>query len=159
MFATWTLISVYILRTGACCNIGYPTHHHQEVTQKAKFMGPTWGPHGSCRPGVGPMLAPWTLVSGYLSPRLYAHDSSLSRPIALTFRDVWFGDGFRWDSLYCNSPWLQFIGRCKLLPALSLSAGKWSSSLRLITKVCWEHTCSGKLLNIDSLIPGALLFY
>ena len=26
-------------------------------------MGPTWGPHGSCRPHVGPMLAPWTLLS------------------------------------------------------------------------------------------------
>ena len=27
-------------------------------------MGPTWGPHGSCRPQMGPMLAPWTLLSG-----------------------------------------------------------------------------------------------
>ena len=29
------------------------------------FMGPTWGPPGSCRPQMGPMLAPWTLLSGY----------------------------------------------------------------------------------------------
>ena len=28
------------------------------------FMGPTWGPSGSCRPQMGPMLAPWTLLSG-----------------------------------------------------------------------------------------------
>ena len=34
-------------------------------TQIAKFMGPTWGPPGSCRPQLGPMLAPWTLLSGY----------------------------------------------------------------------------------------------
>ena len=27
-------------------------------------MGPTWGPPGSCRPRMGPMLAPWTLLSG-----------------------------------------------------------------------------------------------
>ena len=26
-------------------------------TQIAKFMGPTWGPPGSCRPQMGPMLA------------------------------------------------------------------------------------------------------
>ena len=26
-------------------------------------MGPTWGPPGSCRPQMGPMLAPWTLLS------------------------------------------------------------------------------------------------
>ena len=29
-------------------------------------MGPTWGPPGSCRPQMGPMLAPWTLLSGYI---------------------------------------------------------------------------------------------
>ena len=31
-------------------------------------MGPTWGPPGSCRPQMGPMLAPWTLLSGLLHP-------------------------------------------------------------------------------------------
>ena len=30
----------------------------------AKSMRPTWGPPGSCRPQMGPMLAPWTLLSG-----------------------------------------------------------------------------------------------
>ena len=35
--------------------------------QIAKFMGPTWGPPGSCRPQMGPMLAPWTLLSGWFS--------------------------------------------------------------------------------------------
>ena len=33
----------------------YPTLH----TQIAKFMEPTWGPPGSCRPQMGPMLTPW----------------------------------------------------------------------------------------------------
>ena len=37
-----------------------------EVTQMTTFMGPTWGPPGSCRPQMGPMLAPWTLLSGKL---------------------------------------------------------------------------------------------
>ena len=35
-------------------------------SQTAKFMGPTWGPPGSCRPQMGPMLAPWTLISGFV---------------------------------------------------------------------------------------------
>ena len=30
----------------------------------ARFMGPTWGPPGADRTQVGPMLAPWTLLSG-----------------------------------------------------------------------------------------------
>ena len=32
----------------------------------AKFMGPTWGPSGADRTQVGPMLAPWTLLSGII---------------------------------------------------------------------------------------------
>ena len=32
--------------------------------QIAKFTGPTWGPPGSCQPQMGPMLVPWTLLSG-----------------------------------------------------------------------------------------------
>ena len=34
------------------------------ATQITRFMGPTWGPPGSCRPQMGPMLAPWALLSG-----------------------------------------------------------------------------------------------
>ena len=36
------------------------------VPQIARFTGPIWGPPGSCRPQMGPMLAPWTLLSGKL---------------------------------------------------------------------------------------------
>ena len=32
----------------------------------ARFMGPTWGPSGADRTQVGPMLAPWYLLSGVL---------------------------------------------------------------------------------------------
>ena len=38
-------------------------------SQIAKFMGPTWGPPGSCCPQVGSMLAPWTLLS-WIYPRM-----------------------------------------------------------------------------------------
>ena len=30
----------------------------------SKVHGPTRGPPGSCRPQIGPMLVPWTLLSG-----------------------------------------------------------------------------------------------
>ena len=33
-------------------------------SQRARFMGPLWGPSGADRTQVGPMLAPWTLLSG-----------------------------------------------------------------------------------------------
>ena len=31
-----------------------------------RFMGPKWGPSGPDRTQVGPMMAPWTLLSGWL---------------------------------------------------------------------------------------------
>ena len=35
-------------------------------SQIAKFIGPTWGPQGSCRTQLGPTLAPWTLLLGLI---------------------------------------------------------------------------------------------
>ena len=43
----------------------YPSASEQTLT--ARFMGTTWGPPGADRTQVGPMLAPWTLISGRLS--------------------------------------------------------------------------------------------
>ena len=52
-----------------------------KATQIAKFIGPTWGPHGSCRPQMGPMLGPWTLLSGNIFPKCgVSHLTSRSRP-------------------------------------------------------------------------------
>ena len=33
----------------------------------ASFMGPTWGPSGADRSQMGPLLAPWSLLSGVAS--------------------------------------------------------------------------------------------
>ena len=40
------------------------SHEFYIRSQIANFMGPTWSPPGSCRPQMGPMLTPWTLLSG-----------------------------------------------------------------------------------------------
>ena len=52
-----------LVKTGRC----------NGISQVAKFMGPTWGPTGSCRPQMGPMLAPWTLLSGLTIPTDNGH--------------------------------------------------------------------------------------
>ena len=36
----------------------------------SKVHGPTWGPSGAGRTQVGPMLAPWTLLSGELQVQI-----------------------------------------------------------------------------------------
>ena len=38
---------------------------NSEATLIARFMGPIWGPAGAERTQMGPMLVPWTLLSGY----------------------------------------------------------------------------------------------
>ena len=45
-------------------------YFYSRRTQIAKFMGPTWGPPGTCRSQMGPMFAPWTLLSGSSCCRL-----------------------------------------------------------------------------------------
>ena len=45
----------------------------------ARFMRPTWGPSGADKTQVGPMLAPWTLLSGiwlYVLLVTMTHDTS-----------------------------------------------------------------------------------
>ena len=58
-------------------------------TQITRFTWPTWGPPGSCRPQVGPKLAPWTLLSGYRwlvwSHSLWLYSSNLYLHIACTW--------------------------------------------------------------------------
>ena len=54
-------------------------------SQITKFMGPTWGPPGSCRLQMGPMLAPWTLLSGLIS---YIHSMTLIYKPATDLRPV-----------------------------------------------------------------------
>ena len=60
----------------------------QKTPQIARFMGPTWGPSGADRTQVGPMLGPWTLLSGtpYLAPtpQLFVG--------ILEITDVWYTD-------------------------------------------------------------------
>ena len=44
--------------------VPYPSmYHFVAATLIARFMGPTWGPSGADRAQVGPILAPWTLLS------------------------------------------------------------------------------------------------
>ena len=54
-FDSNVVIALYFWRNLSCMYI---------YSQIARFMWPTWGPPVSCRPQVGPVLAPWALLSG-----------------------------------------------------------------------------------------------
>ena len=51
---------------------------HFKPSLIARFMGPTWGPSGADRTHVGPMLAPWTLISGISYQKLHWQSCGLT---------------------------------------------------------------------------------
>ena len=53
-----------IVQLGRCKQIIQGLTYLTLKREIARFMGPTWGPSGADRTQVGPMLAPWTLLSG-----------------------------------------------------------------------------------------------
>ena len=83
--------------------------HGSEQSQIAMFMGPTWGPPGSCRPQMGPMLDPWTLLSGGTSYNLNhwwsAYKPMYASPDAHVLRTLKFEIVVSvWPVLYCVRP-------------------------------------------------------
>ena len=58
---------------------------HSKISQIARFMGPTWDPPGADRTQVGPMLAPWTLLSGYATKNVRLK-SKIAMPIEVCVR-------------------------------------------------------------------------
>ena len=57
-------LSYFCFKQRTSCGASCPIIHEHVLPQTTKFMGPTWGPPGPCRPQMGPMLAPWTSLSG-----------------------------------------------------------------------------------------------
>ena len=63
-------------------------------------MGPTWGPPGSCRPQMGPMMAPWSLLSGYSPCHDMYWEPLWSADVPQPSHD---GDTLdHWPSTYCH---------------------------------------------------------
>ena len=62
-----------------------------DLSQIAKFMGPTWGPSGSCRPQMGPMLVPGTLLLGMFYMPLFA------LLYALSYYTGWMDRAITWS--------------------------------------------------------------
>ena len=55
---------LYILYRTFLADITYTSDLAFITSKIAKFLGPTWGPSVSCRPQMGPILVPGTLLSG-----------------------------------------------------------------------------------------------
>ena len=64
----------------------------------SEFMRPTWGPPGSCGTQMAPMLAPWTLLSGYSLQYICNVCSHCLRPRS-------------WDARHNGDDWIQVFGK------------------------------------------------
>ena len=60
-------------------------------SQIARFMGPSWGPPGTCWPQMGPMLAPWTLLSGFCYFPCYEVDLIIMPPASTKLKGGYTG--------------------------------------------------------------------
>ena len=68
------------------------TYTVENCTLIAWIMGPTWGPSGADRTQVGPILAPWTLLSGVIIRKWSYWRSTLNeRCINLTSEHKLYG--------------------------------------------------------------------
>ena len=79
----------------SCDNIIFSTMLLCEpmLTRIARFMGPTWGPAGAYGTQVGPILAPWTLLSGdilLIWPAGTHSSEILINKTKFSFREMYF---------------------------------------------------------------------
>ena len=65
---------------------------HQTVSRAAtliaRFLGPIWGPSGADRTQVGPMLTPWTLLSGSF-PINQCPDGEVTTSVRYELLTIW----------------------------------------------------------------------
>ena len=125
---------------------------NQRDTQIAKFMGPTWGPPGSCRPQMGPMLAPWTLPSGDVT------ETSLTQTIpVINYPDSTHGKvnveniilhSFDHSNVPHVTPYIQIQRDTAIFRYLILQFLFHAGKLRIITGfVSWRYIWSHILLR------------
>ena len=94
------------------------------TSQIARFVGPTWGPSGAGRTQVGPILVPWTLLSGLglLCPHIdgLVQDCSNSSALAMEILRC------------CTKPSISFIS-VKMVPSTKIFFSFMSEMWIIIT--------------------------
>ena len=123
------------------------------TTQIAKFMGSTWDPPGACRPQMGPMLAPWTLLYGELGVYIwtipYECPGSMARRPHSAIRYSSSSIFWRWQYLQIIS--IASIGGLRWRPDSIACLLKLTISCDII-RLHFEHwLLSSTLLNRNSL--------
>ena len=113
----------------------------RQTPQIAKFMVPPWGPPGPFRPQMGPMLAPWALLSGTSRSSNSCSDQTRTR---MYRTDSSFGPanerpGVVWDEITYQP---------KNVHGINVDIWQWISNFiprfigHVITYPCWDQSQS-----------------
>ena len=130
----------------------------------ARFMGPTWGPSEADRTQVGPMLAPWTLLSGMfcdygIKPACQQRylRSGDSMPSQFTHHALKMDD--QWCTRSSSKPHVSDIDikrTCLTLFERSVNAFGFSSDLGLTLAVPRDLAGFRCLLHCSDVIMGTM---
>ena len=109
--------------------------HCSICTQIANFLGPTWGPPGSCRPQIHPMLAPWTLLSymSYLVSCHHVDTQIISKLVSKTWS--WFLRNQRYLKLF--SLHLDILTGPGSLRPSDTHLRRWTGSSLVLAMASW----------------------
>ena len=148
------------IRPTTCLNLG-AIWRWIKLSHIARFMRPTWGPPGSCRPQMGPISAPRTLLSGVY------HLSVFYPEYFIKFGIVWSTCGqhvsisrdFRLTAtsyrlITCAVKWSQVM--VHLVSTMSRQCQEWTNVWRhfLYSWVRWHWQM---WLNMKPLLAGKLI--
>ena len=98
----------------------------------SKFMGPTWGPSGAGRTQVGPMLVPWTLLSGYFAANTPMLALGQLRPSSgALWHDYWYIRVLLYEFKWMLHIYMNILDICAKLHG-------------------WKHTNSGSIRPIPT---------
>ena len=83
-----------------CCYMSAWYHHVTSnslmwSSQIARFVGPTWGPSGADMKQADPILAPWTLLSGFTSTEMRLKWPAVSQTLMIWYWDSKRSNGYR----------------------------------------------------------------
>ena len=134
-----------------------------QISQIARFMGPTWGPPGSCRPHVGPHVGPMNLAIRnclHIHPLLPVHPRGLFYQAGLVKTSIEIRVCIssyihvkQWDVITHPRPNLNG-GLFK--PPLKLWYG-WESLIAIFMGPAWCPSGAGRTQMGPMLAPWTLL--
>ena len=159
----WRLKEIYVHQwktkihcSGKSVDCLYHRIHKAMVSLTARFVGPTWNPSGADRFQVGPMLAPWTLLSDVLFRLSVKGGAIFNSPIQLKLPFAVFRKWNLYDISKVHSMYYQVVTkttgymyaivyglhRCIHLVGLVKYIAQILFSILLIRKAWWCVTVS-----------------